>query len=143
MHDARRLRHGTLQELPMSVAARMGVALAESLEAAMAGHDKWSFLARYRSRLLLAHAQQGTDRVAEVKRRLHMWEQGDFEGLIRHVCGQQILEDDQRESIQLQPADEEERRGKRAKQQAAAGAKSKAVKSLVGGIAAADARQRA
>ena len=137
---AQGLRQHTLEELPMSVAARAGTCMAESLEGCMAGNATWGFLARYRSRTLLAHVPKGTDRVAELKRRLRLWEQGRFDELILSVAGQQQLETSARTSAELHG---EEQRGAKARQQAAAGAKSKAVKGLVGGLATASPEQRA
>ena len=137
---AAELRKHTLQELPISTAARMGTCMAEALEGCMAGDSAWGFLAQHRSRMLLAHVPKGMDRVMELKRRLRLWEEGQFDELIRSVVGQQQSEDQARATPARQNG--EERRGARAKQQAAAGAKSKAVKGLVGGLAAASPEQR-
>ena len=58
-------------------------------------------------------------------RRLRLWEQGSFDELVQRVVGQQVERD--RPAQEHGAPDTEERRGDRAKQQAAAGAKSKAV----------------
>ena len=138
---AKGLRRHALFELPVSVAARMGVCLAESLESCMAGDETWGFLAQHRSRLLLAHVPRGTDRVSELKRRLRLWEQGLFDELIQHVVAQQLEENRQGPArTELQG---DEHKGAKARQQTAAGAKSKAVKGLVGGIATGSPEQRA
>ena len=138
---AARLRHQTLDEVPVCVAARMATCMAETVEGMIAGDECWGFLARYRSRLLLAMVPEGLDRNDELKRRLRLWEQGRFDELVTEVAAQQ-LEDARVNRGAMHRNDTEERRGKRARQQAAAGAKSKAVKGLVGGVATSTPEER-
>ena len=70
--DAQLLRHLTLEGIPMCVAGRMAICLAEATEACIEGDETWSFLARFRSRLLLATVPSGVDRNEELKRRLRL-----------------------------------------------------------------------
>lgn len=141
MHDAQKLRRVTLWRIPVSVASRMAACAAEALQGALAGVEMWGFLARFRSRLLLAHVAEGEDRVTELRRRLDLWEQGRFDELVQRISGQQLEED--RRALHRPPTlDDEDHRGKMTRQRTAAGAKSKAVKSLVGGIAPGSATER-
>ena len=52
------------------------VAWAESLEGLISGHQSWAVFCRYRCRLLLAESAKGSDRNAELKQRLQLWETG-------------------------------------------------------------------
>ena len=70
--DAQLLRHLTLEGIPMCVAGRMAICLAEATEECIVGDETWSFLARFRSRLLLATVPSGVDRNEELKRRLRL-----------------------------------------------------------------------
>ena len=128
-------RDDTLKRVPMCVAGRMSVAMTEALEGCMAGDDAWAFLARFRTRLLLARVPRGADTNEELKRRLRLWERGKFDELIEHVLGQRDEQSLADRSVRRDADDDEERRGRRARQQTAAGARSKAVKGLVGGVA--------
>ena len=56
--------------------SRDATAWAESLEGAISGHQSWAVLCRYRCRLMLAEAPKGSDRNAELKQRLRVWEGG-------------------------------------------------------------------
>ena len=47
---------------------------AESLEGAFSGHQSWAVLCRYRCRLLLAEVPKGSDRNADMKLWLQLWE---------------------------------------------------------------------
>ena len=77
--DLERQSQRPLDDLPICVASRMATCFAESLEGCVAGHEAWGVLARYRTRLLLAPVPEGADRNEELKRRLRLWENGDFE----------------------------------------------------------------
>ena len=127
------LKHSTLLRVPRCVAAKVETAWTESLEGRFAGNSEWEFLAKYRSRLLLAHMPQGVDRNTDLKRRLRIWEQGRLDELVLHVAGQQVgeLRRRQRDVASSKGDLSEERRGKNARKKATAGAISKAVKSLV------------
>ena len=71
--------------MPKCIASRMATSMAESVEGAIAGCGEWGFLARYRTRLLLAYIPEGVDRYTDLKRRLQLWESGQFDELKRRV----------------------------------------------------------
>jgi hypothetical protein len=129
------LSHKTLMKVPPCVAARMATAWADTLEGCFAEDGDWAFLAKFRSRLLLGTVPQDVDRNRELKRRLVLWEAGRFDELVLHVAGQQADATNRMQRSTVASTDTEERRGKVACQRTAAGAISKAVKGLVGGIA--------
>jgi hypothetical protein len=109
----------------------------------MANNEVWGFLARYRSRLLLAPVPEGVDRNTELKRRLQHWERGRFDELVQHVAGQQVKVERLRQGRQTASIDNsEERLGRTARQKTAANAVSKAMKGLVGGVAAGSPSER-
>ena len=137
----------TLERVPVSVASRLATAWSESLEGSMAGDGMWALLARYRSRLLLPHSPADVDRNTEIKRRLNLWERGQFDDLVQTVVGQQAEAERQRrpteQSAILRESEAEERQGKRARQKTAGNAVRKAVQGLVGGVAAGTDEERA
>ena len=131
---ASQLQRPRLIKTPKSISSHMATEWAEAIEGSIAGNERRGFLARYRCKLLLAPVQAGTDRNDELKRRLHLWEGGGFEELMRRLLGQQAAT--RRRGNASSTADEsEEMRGRRAKQKTAAGSVSKALKGLVGGVA--------
>jgi len=77
---------------------------------------------------------RGADRITEFKKRLNLWEQGNFDELVQHVAGQQA-ESDRRANKVAGNTESEEHRGKQARQKVAGGAASKAMKGLLGGVA--------
>ena len=144
--SAEGLQRTTLLKVPACVAARIATAWAETLEGCLAGDWNWEFLARFRSRLLLGTVPQDVDRNRELKRRLLLWEQGRFDELVLHVAGQQADPSRRLQRTAMAGAwtdSSEERLGKIARQRTAAGAISKAVKGLVGGIALGTPTERA
>ena len=138
--DAVRLSKQTLTDIPVCVASRMATCMAESIEGCVAGSEEWGFLARYRSRLLLAPVPEGVDRNEELKRRLQLWERGNFNALVHRVACQQL--EDAHAGSRYHGGEDDERRGRRARLHTAAGARSKAVKGLVGGVAPSTAAER-
>jgi hypothetical protein len=124
------LKRSTLVRVPGAVAARIGSSWAESLEGCLQGDNDWAFLARYRCRVLLAQVANGVDRNSELKRRLRLWEVGDFDELFARIRGQQT--ETERTSKAHKPhqlqKDEESKR-KAARRKTAAGAAGKATKS--------------
>ena len=52
-------------------------------------YQSWAVLCRYRSRWLLAEVPKGSDRNAELKHRLQLWEVGDIKELVGRKLGQQ------------------------------------------------------
>ena len=140
----RNLHSSTEFKVPLAVAARMTTAWAESLEGSLGGIEVWSYLDRYRSRLLLASIPQGVDRNTELKRRLRMWEQGCFDDLVAHVAGQQVeAERRGRGGEAGRETETEEKKGRKARQLTAANAVGKVLKGLVGGVAAGSPEERA
>ena len=119
-------------------------AWAESLEGAICEHQSWAVLCRYRFRLLLAEEAKGSDRNAESKLRLQLWEVGEISELVGRVLVQQHSGPLRRRkrTMQLQT---DVQRGKRACALTVRGSISKAMKGLVGGAAqgSADCRARA
>ena len=94
----------------------------------------WGVLCRYRCRLLLAEVTKGTDRNAELKLRLRMWEAGEVIELISEILEQQHSGPLRKRKRIMQPQTDEQR-GKRACALTARRSVSKAVKGLVGGAA--------
>ncbi len=137
--------HRTLDEIPECVASRMADCWTECLQSSMAGDEAWAFLARYRSRLLLGPIPSGLDRNTELKRRLQLWERGCVDELLQRRAGQHA------EAVRIAgdapgtPLDDpdEERLSRRTRQKTATGGVSRAMKGLVGGVAAGDAQERA
>ena len=74
---------------PRCRVCRYATAWAESLEGAIRGHQSWAMLCRYRCRLLLAEVPKGSDRNAELKLRLQLWEVGEISKLIGRILEQQ------------------------------------------------------
>ena len=122
----------SMVRIPVCVATRLATTWAEALEGCYAGDEAWAFLARHRCRMLLGPIPQGLDTNTELKHRLQLWEQGSFDALLLRVRGQQS-EMDRRSETGFDMSDEGF--GRRAKKKAAAGATSKAIKGLVGGVA--------
>ena len=71
------LRRASAMALPRCTVSRYATAWTESLEGAISGHQSWAVLCRYRCRLLLAEVTKDTDRNAELKLRLQLWEVGE------------------------------------------------------------------
>ena len=113
---------------------RAAMAWAESLEGAMSGHQSWALLCHYRCRLLLAEVPKGTDRNAELKLRLQLWETGRVSELISQILGQHHSGPLHRRKRVIQPQTDEQR-GKRACALTAWGSISNIIKGLVGGAA--------
>ena len=93
-------------------------------------------------RFLLGPIPRGSDTNAELKRRLRLWEDGRFDELVWRVLGQQA-ETTRKSSSAAKVDQDEEKLGKRARVTTAAGAAGKALKGLVGGLAAGTAEERA
>ena len=49
--------------------------------------ESWAVLCQYRCRLLLAEVPKGSNRNAELKHRLQLWEAGDISELVGRVLG--------------------------------------------------------
>ena len=80
MEEAKQLkRNDTLKRVPICVAGRMCTCMAEALEGCVAGVETWEILARVWTRLLLARVPKRLDKNEQLKRRLHLWERGDFD----------------------------------------------------------------
>ncbi len=144
MRELSHLQRVPLDSALVCVASRMATAWTESLNGSMDGDEIWSCLARYRSRLLLGPVPDGKDRNEELKRRLRLWEQGNFDELAHMMLGQQAEARRRARGAHEagDPDAEEERLGRRARLTTAKGAVSKAVKSLVGGVADASPEER-
>ena len=84
-------------------------------------------LCRYRCRLLFAEVPKGSDRNAELKLRLRLWEAGEISELVGRVLAQQHSGPLHRGKRAVQPQTDEQR-GKRACALTARGSISKAVK---------------
>ena len=97
---------------PRCIVSRYATA-AESLEGAISGHQSWAAFCRYRCRLLLAEVARGTDRNAELKLRLRLWEAGEVSELFPKTLGQQHSCPLRRRKRVMQPQTYEQR-GKQA-----------------------------
>ena len=104
------------------------------LEDCMANGETWAHLARFRTRLLLGPIPAAADRNSDLKRRLSLWERGQFDELARVLFGQQ---EESRSRMQAahdpvgNGVDEEEKQGRRTRLSTAMGAVSKAVNATV------------
>ena len=67
--------------------AHFGTSLSQNQT--ISGHWSWVVLCRHRCRLLLGEIPKGSDRNAEIKRGLQLWEAGDIHELVGRVLGQQ------------------------------------------------------
>ena len=76
------LRQGSAMTIPRSIVSHYATAWGESIEGALTGHQSWALLCRRRCRLLLAEVPDGSDRNAELKQRLQLWEAGEVHDLI-------------------------------------------------------------
>ena len=92
---------------------------------------------------MLGPIPKDVDSNTELKRRLRLWEEGQFNELVMHVAGQQAdgAHEKARNADDYSEVSDEQR-ARAAKQKTAAKATSKAVKGLVGGIAQGNAEQR-
>ena len=99
--------------IPRCIVSRCATAWAESLEGATSGHQSWAVLCRYRCRLLLAEVPKGSDRNAELKLRLLLWEAGEVSELIAKILEQQHSGPLRRSKRVMQPQTHEQG-GKRA-----------------------------
>ena len=109
----------------------------------LAGDVSWSFLGKFRARLILAPVPDGADRNEEMKRRMRLWDEERFEELARRVQGQQTSASRRPEQARGGgQVDTDEGRGRRARVRTALNQGSKAMKGLVGGVASADAATR-
>ena len=130
-----------MKRVPKSVATRLADSWAEAIEGSIAGHEVWGFLARYRSKMLMGPVPKGMDRVEEIKRRLELWEEGNFKELIGRVAGQQaemIRAPDRPQAHERS----DEQVGRATREKAAAAAVGEAVKGLAGGVAPGIAAER-
>ena len=65
--------------------SRHATAWAESLEGATSGHQSWAVLCRNPCCLLLPEVPKGTDRNAELKLRLRLWEAAEVSELVAKI----------------------------------------------------------
>ena len=72
------LRRASAMAIPRCIVSHCATAWTECLEGAISGHQSWAVLCRYRCRLLLAEVPKGSDRNAELKLRLQLWETGEI-----------------------------------------------------------------
>ena len=132
-NDAKQLSVPPLMRTPLSVCERFASAWTKALEGCMADHPAWSVLARFRCKLLKGPVPRGEDRVDEIKKRLHLWERGEFRELLDRLLGQQS-ELHRKSGLKDVGMDDEERLAKATKSKAIAGAPGKAIKGLVLGV---------
>ena len=76
-------------DIPRCAVSRYTTAWAESHEGAVSAHLSWALLCRFRCRLLLAEIRKGSNRNAELKQRLLLWEAGEVHDLVGRILGQQ------------------------------------------------------
>ena len=122
----------TAEDIPACILPGYVDTWTEAIEGCLDGEVVWGLLAQIRAKALLAPIPTNDDPNLEFKQRLQLWQKGDITGLVSRVEAQRVAKLENAKKGSGRARDEVEEQGKRTRKLTMQGAKTKAIKGLVG-----------